>query len=195
MKIRIALVAASLMASTLAPVALFPSAIAAMADGPGIAMGAKAPVTLALRDAAGKPTTLAARIGAKGIVVVMVRSADWCPYCKAQLIGLNGINAKIKAMGYSLASVSYDKPAKLAGFASAKGITYSMLSDEGSKLIDAVRLRDPQYASVPFANGVPYATVLVLAKDGTVKAKNVSLDYTVRPTNEAVIAMVQGVKS
>jgi peroxiredoxin len=195
MKIQTLAAAALFAASTLTSVALLSPVTAAMADSPGIAMGAKAPVGLALRDASGKPTTLAARMGAKGIVVVMVRSADWCPYCKAQLIGLNGINAKIKAMGYSLASVSYDKPAKLAGFASAKGITFSMLSDEGSKLIDAVRLRDPQYASVPFANGVPYATVLVLAKDGTVKAKNVSLDYTVRPSNEAVIAMVQGVKS
>jgi peroxiredoxin len=186
---------ALLATGALASGAFFAPPIAAMPDVPGLALGAKAPIALALRDGRGKPTTLAAQMGPKGIVVVLVRSADWCPYCKAQLIGLNGINAKITGMGYLLASVSYDKPAKLAGFAAARRMTFAMLSDEGSRLIDALRLRDPQYAKVSFANGVPYATVMILSRDGTVKAKQVSLDYTVRPSNEAILAMIQGVKT
>jgi peroxiredoxin len=194
MKIHTAAVAIVLAASIVAPVAIPADATAKTAETPGPAIGVKAPVSLPLSDTDGKPTTLKAKMGAKGIVIVMVRSADWCPYCKAQLVNLNGINSKIKAMGYSLVSVSYDKPAKLASFGKAKGITYSLLSDEGSKFIDAVRLRDPQYAKAPFANGVPYASILVLTKDGTVKAKNVSLDYAVRPSNETILALVQSVK-
>jgi peroxiredoxin len=194
MKILTVAVATILAASILAPSAIFADAIAAMAESPGPSVGAKAPVSLPLRDAAGMPTTLKTNMGTKGVVIVMVRSADWCPYCKAQLVSLNGINSKIKAMGYSLVSVSYDKPAKLASFGKAKGITYSLLSDEGSKFIDAVRLRDPQYVKVPFANGVPYASILVIATDGTVIAKNVSLDYTVRPSNAAILALIQSAK-
>jgi peroxiredoxin len=187
--------ATALILTALAP-ALFATPVAAkMQDkAPGISIGTKAPVSMALRDSAGKPATLAARMGAKGMVLVMVRSASWCPFCKAQLLGLNDINTKLKAMGYTLVSLSYDKPETLTGFAQSKGLTYTMFSDEGSKFIDAVRLRDPQYASVAFANGVPYATVLVIGKDGAVKAKNVSLDYTIRPSNAQVLAMAAGVK-
>jgi peroxiredoxin len=194
MKIHTVSVAIVLTVSIVAPLAILADSRAKMAASPGLAMGVNAPVSLPLRDVAGKPTTLKAKMGAKGIVIVMVRSADWCPYCKAQLVSLNDIHSKIKAMGYSLVSVSYDKPTKLASFGGAKGITYALLSDEGSKFIDAVRLRDPQYSNVPFANGVPYASILVLTKDGTVKAKNVSLDYAVRPSNETILAMVQSVK-
>jgi peroxiredoxin len=161
---------------------------------PGIALGAKAPTTLALQTSAGKPTSLAKEMGPNGILVVMVRSADWCPFCKAQLSGLNSIRPKLAEMGYALVSLSYDKPDKLAGFARTKGITFPMLSDQGSKLIDAMALRDPQYAAVPFANGVPYATVLVIGKDGRVKAKNVSKDYKVRPTNAQILAMIPRMK-
>ena len=172
------------------------SVAAKMQDAtPGIALGAKAPMMLTLRTSDGKPTSLAGQMGVKGMLVVMVRSADWCPYCKVQLSGLNAIKPKLMAMGYSLVSVSYDKPDKLAGFARAKGITYPLLSDQGSKLIDAMALRDPQYRTVPFANGVPYATILVISKDGSVQAKNVSKDYTVRPTNDQILAMVPSMKS
>jgi peroxiredoxin len=193
---RLALVvAAALIAGITSTAPLSRAATQMEHASPGIALGAKAPMTLALRTSAGKPTSLAKEMGAKGMLVVMVRSADWCPFCKVQLSGLNSIKPKLMEMGYTLVSVSYDKPGKLSGFARSKGITYPMLSDQGSKLIDAMALRDPQYAAVPFANGVPYATILVIGKDGRVKAKNVSKDYKVRPTNEQILAMVPQMKS
>lgn len=196
MKNRLAIAASFILMTGVVPAVTVTSVAAKMQDSaPGIALGAKAPTTLALRNSAGKATNLARQMGPKGVVVVMVRSADWCPYCKVQLADLNAIKPKLMAMGYTLVSVSYDKPEKLVGFARAKGITYPMLSDQGSKLIDAVALRDPQYASVPFANGVPYATILVIGKDGRVKAKSVSTDYKIRPSNEQVLAMVPGMKS
>ncbi len=156
----------------------------------GIALGKKVPVSMPLKDSAGKPTTLAQQVGAKGLVLMLVRSANWCPYCKAQLIALNAVRADVAQRGYRLASLSYDKPETLSGFAKAKGLGFTLLSDVGSKMIDALGLRDPQYASVPFANGVPRATILILGRDGTVKAKNVSSDYTIRPSNADLLAMI-----
>jgi peroxiredoxin len=192
MKIHFAF-AASLAMLTAAAVSVAVSPVTARPQqSPGIGLGAKAPLSLALRDSAGKPTNLAKQMGAKGVMVVLVRSADWCPYCKVQLSELNAVQPKLAAMGYRLVSVSYDKPAKLSAFAKAKAINFTMLSDQGSKMIDALSLRDPQYSAVPFANGVPYASILLLGKDGTVKAKNVSLDYTVRPSNAQVLAMASG---
>ncbi len=161
----------------------------------GIALGAKAPLTMPLKDSSGAPTMLAKQLGTKGMVLVLVRSANWCPYCKVQLIELNGARADIARRGYGLASLSYDKPGTLGGFAKSKGLGFTMLSDEGSKMIDALGLRDPQYAKVAFANGVPRATILVLGRDGSVKAKNVSSDYTKRPTNADILAMIDGMKA
>ena len=157
----------------------------------GIAVGARAPVEMALADSNGQPTTLGAQMGAQGMVVMMVRSADWCPFCKAQLLRTEKIRGAIAGQGYGLASVSYDQPEKLAAFAQAKGIGFAMLSDRGSKLIDALGLRDPQYGPDSYASGVPHPTVLVLAKDGTVKAKFVDSDYRSRQSNDQILAMLE----
>lgn len=160
----------------------------------GIATGSKAPIYMALLDSKGQPASLAAAMGEKGMVLLMVRSADWCPFCKGQLMRSEKIRENIATKGYALVSVSYDKPQKLADFAADKAIHFTMLSDPGSKLIDALGLRDPQYAVGSFAHGVPRPTVLVLAKDGTVKAKYVDADYRSRQSNEQVLAMLAGVR-
>ncbi len=160
----------------------------------GVALGAKVPVAMALLDSQGRTRNLAQRMGPKGMVLILVRSADWCPFCKAQLTRSNEIRETLKNQGYTLASLSYDKPATLAGFASAKGLGYMMLSDQGSKMITALGLRDPQYAPDSFAYGVPRPTILVIAPDGRVKAKYVSDDYRSRPSNADVLAMVKAIK-
>ena len=190
----LALMAMSL-APTYAPAASTKSAMSgpAIAAGPGIAVGMKAPIALALRDSAGAPTSLARHMGAKGVVVVLVRSADWCPFCKAQLIGLNEVRAELAQQGFGLVSVSYDAPATLTGFAQSRKIAFPMLSDAGSKMIDALHLRDPQYKGMARIDGVPYASTLVLARDGTVRAKKLSSDYRVRQTNAELRTMVASV--
>ncbi len=159
----------------------------------GIAVNDTAPVALELRDSQGKTTNLAANMGEKGMVLFLVRSADWCPFCQAQLIGTEDIRSIITDKGYALASLSYDEPVILAEFAANKGIGYTMLSDKGSKMIDALGLRDPQYGPENKAHGVPRATILVLAPDGRVKAKHVSEDFRSRPSNEDVLEMIEGV--
>jgi peroxiredoxin len=161
----------------------------------GIAVGAKVPVAMPLLDSRARTTTLAQRMGPKGMVLILVRSADWCPFCKAQLTRSNAIRDSLAKQGYALASLSYDKPATLEGFASAKGLGYMMLSDQGSKMITALGLRDPQYASGSFAYGVPRPTILVMAPDGRVKAKYVSDDYRSRPSNDDVLTMIRAIKT
>lgn len=83
--------------------------------------------------------------------------------------------------------MSYDPPAVLAGFAKARAIPYPLLSDEGPKTIDAFGLRDPAYAPGHYAHGVPHPAILILARDGTVLAKD---GYRTRPTNEAILEAV-----
>ena len=161
----------------------------------GIARGDRAPIDLALKDTAGASTTLADAMGEKGLVLLLVRSADWCPFCKTQLIETADIADDIVARGFGLASLSYDPPEVLAAFTADRAIPYAMLSDEGSVAIDAMDLRDPQYPPDHRAYGVPRASVLVLAPDGTVLARFVADDYRSRQSNEDVLAMIDAALS
>ena len=160
----------------------------------GIAVGEQAPLDLPLMDSAGNATTLAGQMGANGLVLLLTRSADWCPYCKAQLIRTIEIEGAVGARGYALASLSYDRPETLVDFAEAQGIGYTMLSDTQSETIDALGLRDPQYEQGSKAFGVPRAAVLVLSPGGTVLAKHVAADFRERPGNAGVLAIVDGVE-
>lgn len=171
-----------------------PALAKAPAGSASIAVGTKAPVSLPLKDSKGAPTTLSAQMGKKGLVLVMVRSADWCPYCKAQLISLSEIKAELQRRGYGLAALSYDAPEKLTGFAQSRKIPYALLSDQQSRTIDAFGLRDPQYKGMARIDGVPIATTLVLARDGTVKARHSSDDYRVRQGNSELLAMLNRIK-
>lgn len=163
----------------------------AVEDQPGPALGDRAPVDLELTDSSGKTSTVLDLAGEKGTVLVFTRSVDWCPFCQAQLKGLNEIADDVAAAGYTLAGISYDPPASLASFADDQNITYGLFSDDRSKLIDAFAIRDPQYADPESrAYGVPYAAIFVLDGDGVVRAKSVSADYKVRPTNAEITQLI-----
>lgn len=164
-------------------------------DSPlGIKAGAKAPVEMPLRDSTGAPATLAGAMGEQGMVLTLMRSADWCPFCKAQLGRLEERRAEIEGMGWRMAVLTYDKPETLAEFAASHGTGMALFSDEGSRFIDAVGLRDPQYGKDSFAHGVALASTLVIARDGTVKARFVSADYRSRIDEDDIVAMVRAAR-
>lgn len=168
-----------------------PLAATAALAAPQIVTGKRIPTGFAARDTAGKVRDFASISGNKGSVMVFFRSAKWCPYCQAQLKELQALNAPLAAKGYKLTAISYDTPAVLAEFGKRQGLGYTLLSDSGSKMIDAFGLRDPAYDKGSFAYGVPKATVLVVGRDGTVKQMFVTADYKVRPNNATILAAAQ----
>ncbi len=153
--------------------------------GPDI--GTQAPSIGTPQDSTGKPRALASLMGEKGVVLVFFRSAAWCPYCQAQLIGLKGGVADIEKRGYRLAAISYDQPDVLAGFAAKRDITYPLLSDPKSEIIDRYGLRDPQYAPGTRAYGVPRPIIFVIDRAGTIRAKLYEETYRTRPPVGLVI--------
>lgn len=158
----------------------------------GPAVGAHIPA-LETKDATGAARSYASVSGAKGTVLVFFRSARWCPFCQKQLIELKALQGPLAKRGYALAALSYDAPEALATFAQKEGVAYPLLSDEGSKTIDAFKLRDPQYAQVHFANGVPKPAVFVVDHRGVVKAKLALEGYKVRPDGDAILKAVDEV--
>src|SRR4029078_12529255 len=132
----------------------------------GPAINAKAPDIRSPRDFTGTPRTLASLMGEKGLVLFFFRSADWCPFCQAQMMDLNTAVAGMESRGYKLAGISYDMPEIQKTFIERRMIHYTLLSDPKSEIIDRYKLRDPQYPPGNLAYGVPRPTMCILAQNG-----------------------------
>ncbi len=153
----------------------------------GPAINAKAPDIGTPPDQTGAPRALASLMGEKGMVLFFFRSADWCPYCQAQMMDLNTVVAGIERRGYKMAGISYDSPQILKTFIERRGIGYTLLSDPKSVVIDRYKLRDPQYPPDSRAYGVPRPIIFILDKNGVIKAKLYEETYTKRPPATLVI--------
>src|SRR3984957_19285219 len=111
-------------------------AVAASAEDLGPPVGIKAPDIGTRLDQTGMPRTLPDVMGKNGLVLMFFRSADWCPYCQAQLIDMNGGVPEIEKRGYRVAALSYDSPEILQRFTTKRNIAYTFLSDPKSEVID-----------------------------------------------------------
>jgi peroxiredoxin len=160
----------------------------AMAEDLGPPVGIKAPDIGTRFDQTGRPRTLTDLMGKNGVVLLFFRSADWCPYCQAQLIDVNGGVEEITKRGYRVAALSYDSPEILQTFTAKRHIAYTLLSDPKSEAIDLYRLRDPQYPPGSKAYGVPQPIIFVIGTDGVIRAKLYEEGFKLRPPVTAVIS-------
>ena len=149
--------------------------------------GSRAPAIGTPLDQTGKPRSMQSLMGDKGLVLFFFRSADWCPYCQAQMMDLNTGIPDIEKRGYRLTGISYDSPQILATFIERRRIKYTLLSDPKSEVIDRYGLRDPQYPPGNRAYGVPRPIIFILDRNGTIKAKLYEATYTKRPPVGLVI--------
>lgn len=158
------------------------------AEDLGPAVGTAAPDIGTRLDQLGKPHQLQDLMGRNGLVLFFFRSADWCPYCQAQLIDINGGAAEIEKRGYRVVGLSYDSPEILEAFTAKRHLTYTLLSDPKSEIIDRYNLRDPQYPQSSRAYGVPRPIIFVLDPHAVIKAKLYEESFKNRPPVTAVIS-------
>jgi len=147
----------------------------------GPAVGSAAPDIGTPADSSGTPRSLQSLMGKRGLVLFFYRSAAWCPFCQLQLMNLNSGAADIAARGYGLAGISYEPPPVNAKFTAENKIVYPLLSDPQSEIIDRYGLRDPQYKKGSRAHGVPRPIILILDRNGTIRAKLFEDGYIKRP--------------
>jgi peroxiredoxin len=133
-------------------------------------------------------------VGKNGMVLVFYRSADWCPYCKAQLIDLRDNKDKIEKEGYSLVGISYDSPAILKKFEMQQKPGFTLLSDPASKIIRQFGLFNEDFAKGTFAYGVPHPAVYVVGKDKKVQAVLAEEGYKDRPQASAIMKVIDDLK-
>lgn len=166
---------------------------AAQTHNVGPAVGATLPA-ISAPDEAGATRTLASLSGENGTVLLVTRSADWCPFCQAQLIGLEGIRAQIEQRGWKLAAITTDSVEELARFEARRNIGYTMLSDEQAQIVRQLDLLDPSQPPGRRHNGLPVPTILFVSPQGEVRAKLGDENYRVRPAPAVVLSTLDSLR-
>ena len=98
----------------------------------------------------------------------------------------------IEDAGVQVVGISYDSPEVLKRFCDRAKITFPLLSDPDSKMIDAYHIRNE--AARGKAVGVPNPGTFILDHRGVIRAKLFLEGYRQRHTTEALIEAARGVR-
>jgi len=151
----------------------------------GLRTGQKAPDFSAV-DQFGKTQTLGTLRGSKGTVLLFYRSADWCPYCKGQLIQLQAAKERFEKQGIKLAGISYDSVEILKYFSDRRKIDFPLLSDPDSRIIRKYQILNSE-AVGPNA-GMARPGYFFIDTEGTIREKFFEAKYRERLTGNTLLA-------
>ena len=90
---------------------------------------------------------------------------------------------KFNSLDIQIVGVSYDSVEILKKLSEKENIPFQLLSDEGSKVIEAYGLH--------FRDGLPHPGTLLLDRSGVIRAKLFHEGYRTRHTNEELILAAQ----
>jgi peroxiredoxin len=155
---------------------------------PGPAVGSTFPDALDLQDQSDMQRSLKALMGTHGAAIFFVRSADWCPFCKRQLVDANRRLAEFKALGLSVISVSHDEVPLIAAFYQSQSIGYTMLADPNGTVVEKLGIRDLQYSDGTKANGVARPMIFIVTPQLKITHKYAEESYMNRPDLDKVLA-------
>jgi peroxiredoxin len=147
---------------------------------PDFPEGSMIPV-LEAPDQNGQAQNLDSLSGDKGLMLFFSRSFDWCPFCKAQLADITAIQADMEAMGFNIASMTYDSIETLKIAEGDFGVEFTMLHDEAIKHVNAYGIRNPDPEPDSFAYGIPQPGIMLISPDGIILKKFAEENYRERP--------------
>jgi peroxiredoxin Q/BCP len=113
------------------------------------------------QDATGTPVSLAQYIGKKGVVVVFYQG-EFCSVCAAQLEGVQARLSEFKAKDVVVIAVSADDKAGALKRKGESGLTFPVVPDPQSKLINAFGVTNHTRGNIA------YPTVYFIDKQGKV---------------------------
>ena len=151
----------------------------------GLRTGQKAP-DFSVRDQFGQTQTLETLRGPKGTVLLFYRSADWCPYCKGQLIQLQAAKERFEKQGIKLAGISYDNVEILKYFSGRRKIEFPLLADPDSKIIRMYEVLNTE-AVGPNA-GMARPGYFYIDPEGVIREKLFEANYRERLTGNRVLS-------
>ena len=160
----------------------------ALAPAREIAVGDRAP-SFTLKDQNDREFSLEAMIQRGPVAVVFIRSIDWCAYCQLQTVQLSENLPEIQAAGGQVVVVSYDAPEKLKRFARRRTINVPVLSDAGSKTIDAYAMR--ALNGTGDQTGSTQHGAFVIDKSGIVRSKPYLTSFEGRAAVDALVSALK----
>ena len=86
--------------------------------------------------------------------------------------------------------MTYDGVADLANFGEESEVDYPLLSDKGSRYIDALGVRNDQYPPGHPGHGVALPGILFVDASGVVRLKRAHENYRTRPPLDEVLREV-----
>jgi peroxiredoxin len=139
----------------------------------------------------------------KGKVVLLFYRGHWSPYCNSQLKKLQDSLQLIIAKGATLVAVTPEKPDSITRTIEKTGATYSILSDEGLKIMKAydvafeldqntlTRYRNSglDIEAMNGTNGkyLPVPAVFIIDKESTITYRFFEPDYKKRPAVKEIL--------
>jgi peroxiredoxin len=150
-------------------------------------VGAKIPL-LSGTDQFGKERDFENLKGPNGLVILFYRSADWCPYCKGQLLSLQRATPHFTEKGIGLVGVSYDSPEILKFFTDKYAITYPLLADPKSEVIERFGVLNT--TATGFSKGMSYPGFVYVSRDGRIEETFFEDDYHTRFTGNGVLTKI-----
>jgi peroxiredoxin len=141
-----------------------------------------------LLDQFGQTQTLETLRGPKGTVLLFYRSADWCPYCKGQLVQLQAAKARFNEQGIKLAGISYDNVDILKFFSDRKKIEFPLLADPDSQVIRRYRVLNQD--GVNRNLGMARPGYFFIDTNGVIREKFFEAKYRERLTGNNVLAKI-----
>ena len=106
-----------------------------------------------------------------GTVLVVLRSLDWCAYCKNQIIKLQEHKSYFDLYGIELVAITYDSEDAQQPFIQKHGITIPVLSDNQSKSFRALGILNQGYQPGDSEYGLPHPGAIILNRDGIIMGK------------------------
>jgi peroxiredoxin len=170
-----------------------------------LAGGDRAP-DFELQNAAGRAVRLSELLTRGPVVLTFYRGA-WCPYCNAQLRGLQQALPEIEALGASLVAVSPQLPDGSLELIDEHALTFEVLSDVESRVaseygilftlapVDRALMLQVG-TDLPTVNDdeswvLPAPATFVIAGDGTIRHARVDADFTQRPEPAEIVRALQ----
>ena len=110
-----------------------------------------------------------------------------------QLVQLQADIKKIEDAKIRLVGISYDSPEVLKKFTEEQKISFPLLSDPQSKVIDAYNLRNQDVRPRSQQDGVPHPVTVLVDKEGVVRAK-LAYDVRKRHSTEELLAAAEKIR-
>ncbi len=157
----------------------------ALERGPKV--GATIPHRLNATDQNGRARDFKSLTGRRGLILIFSRSLDWCVYCKAEARDWTKHVGEVRALGYRLAILTYDKVADLASFAERHEARYTLLSDPKSEIIRAFGILNERHSPGSYAHGIPHPIIFVIDPKGIITHRFSETSYRDRTEIDVVL--------